>query len=256
MKHALGSTRSVACTMLAALGSACSAVTGGTPMQSHAVVGPEPLFASEDGQPSAAPSLGRAHNLITAETREVADSWALALHEVVNTSSGYAISMPDAWREVPIMDWASGAVAGVQGFAFPGQTSSLTPADPVLTISIGDSSGSVSLCAHAGYCAAITGRTLDELETALADVDGTVTVWPDTRMITELAVTPTTVDGEPARIRSRLPENQVTGPPSLYSLFLIHDGRPVIVALDYISVNELIGPDLADRILASLRFLD
>ena len=80
--------------------------------------------------------------------------------------------------------------------------------------------------------------------------------WPDTRVITELAVTPTTVGGEPARVRSRLPENQVTGPPWLYSLFLVHDGRPVIVGLDYTSVNDLIGIDVASRILASLRFLD
>ena len=176
---------------------------------------------------------------------------------MTNADLGYAISMPHAWREVEVSDESSGPVARIQGFALPGMTASLGAEDAVLTVSVGEPSGSVSLCFGPRYCPTITGRTLDELEAALADVDGTVTLlYPDTRIITEFVVTPTTVGGEEARVRSRLSENQVTGPPQLYSLFLIHEGRPVIVALDYISVNDLIGIDVADRILGSLRFLD
>lgn len=176
---------------------------------------------------------------------------------------GYEILVPRVWAESAgspepgVTTFGSGAGFGTEGL-------------PALTISLGDPDGRVTLCQPS--CELIVATTLDQVQDALVSMMARTAGspgWP------RLAHGDVVLGGESGRferpdylrrgdpesvgLRPRFGEsNGCLGCPDMrYQLYVIHDGRPLVLTFDFWTVAfEVISYDYFLEITRSFRFVD
>lgn len=199
-----------------------------------------------------------------------------------NHEDGYELLLPKRWVESTtgpdggyfeaegLWDWylerGDTPYPGVRRFGFEQGGGLSAHVYPALTISVGEPDGSVHSCqldltVNDSFlrreCVEVVFTTLDDLgEHLISTTPEPVTFWQEE--LSEFSL-----DGHPARIeRPSTPELCLGCLRVFYHVYLIHEGRPVILTFDYWSVRtpewvpqvEGIGQDF-ERILESFRFL-
>ena len=177
---------------------------------------------------------------------------------------GYELLLPTGWVES-----ADSPEAGVTTFG--SGSGSSTRNRPALTISLGGSDGSLTVCQP--VCEQVEVTTLEEIQAELVSVmaapDPEPPDWP------RLVHGDVTLGGEHGRFERpdylrvgdpedadlSLPPNRggnCLGCPDMrYQFYVIHDGRPLLLAFDYWTIEfEAISSDVFRQILESFRFLD
>jgi hypothetical protein len=186
---------------------------------------------------------------------EPIDPESLGLDLYSNLESGYEVLLPAQWASEPTAHVRPG---GRNATAFGSGRGAGTRGAPALTITVGETDGSIGLCFN---CSA-TVTNLDELEELVASTPSFFTTGPPERH-SELVL-----GGELARSESAGIGNNCLGcPNAYYHVFTIHHGRPVVLAFDYWTVrfesmvvtpgNEVpFTQQMLDAILQSFRFTD
>jgi hypothetical protein len=119
-----------------------------------------------------------------------------------------------------------------------------------LSITVGEVDGTIWACDQS--CRYVTATTLDQLEQAIGSASPIRPDWGETSG-------PMAIGGEPARYERPIPIATCLGCPSTsYTVFAIHEGRPIVLAFDYwlLRLNRM-GVDswaIAQEIIDSLRF--
>jgi hypothetical protein len=190
-----------------------------------------------------------------------------------NAADGYEILLPRYWVDdaAELLDSAGAPYPGVM--AFGSGVGFGTRESPGVTISIGQSAGSVlANCVpdlgelpeppydDPPVCQSLTATTLDELETALISVPLVFADSGQPNMPVEVQ-NDLTLSGEPAREERPTylgdGANCLGCPGMLYHAFLIHDGVPVVLAFDFWTVEfEEMSPAYLTEVLQSFRLLE
>ncbi len=183
---------------------------------------------------------------------------------MVDEEAGYQILMPQAWSEDarPFLDGAE-PYPGVRRFGADGASSGIQ----ALTISVGTSDGSLYLCQV--LCRNVVVASLDQLDDAIVSVP---TEYEDAvegekhgelLLGTDIGRFEKPGYNNPADIPYGLgPISQGTAnclgcPWMLYHAYVIHNGRPVVLAFDFWNIAfERISVDYVVRMLESFRWLD
>ena len=158
---------------------------------------------------------------------------------------GYELGLPRVWEEVGVPSLDREPAAGVRRFSGPADVG----AYPILTVSIGDSDGTIRICQLS--CREVAGQvSLDILEETLIsspEEAGWSQVHGDT-----------VLGGETARFEHPDTGGIISaGNRAYYHVFAIHGGRPVVLSFDYWAVrrHDLDGATV-DQIIEGLRFTD
>jgi hypothetical protein len=165
----------------------------------------------------------------------------------VNRRDGYRLRVPATWRW-HVVD----AVGAPPAISFQIPTASGSAGRFAIGISIGTEAGWITLCRP--ECAAVRTRTIVALERILDSVPD-LPIRDSARAIR--------LGGERGRLEFPGPTRYtLCFPDAMYHAFTIHDGRPVVLRLNYCrmqshELKERGEPnDLMTRMLASFRFLD
>jgi hypothetical protein len=182
----------------------------------------------------------------------------------VDDNAGFQILMPASWAS-NTRQFLNGTAAypGVRKFGSDGTSSGIQ----ALTISVGQTDGSISLCQV--VCRQVVVTTLDELDDALVSVpqDFVSAVGPETHgellLGTDMGRFEKPGYQNPAGIPyglgpiSQPVANCLGCPWMLYHAYAIHQGRPVVVSFDFWNIAfERISVDYVVRMLESFRWLN
>jgi hypothetical protein len=159
-----------------------------------------------------------------------------------NPRDGYELVVPEQWEVGAEPDFGE----PLQGVVRFGRAANRDYG--ALTVSIGSPDGRFYLCT-AGLCGETVARTLDELQALVVSVPEVLSD-KELHELTELG-------GEPARIEKMRMSGIVGGPALFYSVFALHDGRPVVLSFDHYSIRYgYLSTREIHQIVASFRFLD
>jgi hypothetical protein len=187
-----------------------------------------------------------------------------------NADDGYEILLPRSWVDgaAELLDPTGSPYPGVT--AFGAGAGFGTRGSPGLTISVGQSAGSVlANCVPPEtegpdygdpVCQPLTATTLDELGTVLISVPLVFAESGQPDMPVEVQ-NDLTLSGEPGREErptySGSGANCLGCPGVLYHAFLFHSGTPVVLAFDFWTVEfEEMSPAYLTDVLESFRLLD
>jgi hypothetical protein len=176
---------------------------------------------------------------------------------------GYEVLLPRVWVES-----ADSPAAGVTTFG--SGRGAATRGSPALTISLGDRDGSITVCQ--ARCEQVEATTLEEIEAVLVSVMEAPD--PEPPGFPRLVHGDVSLGGEPGRferpdylrrgdpedadLRPRMSGGNCLGCPDMrYQLYVLHDGRPLLLTFDFWTVAfEAISFDYFRQIIESFRFLD
>ena len=179
-----------------------------------------------------------------------------------NAPLGYEIAIPRFWGTGTPMAFmhASNVQASGSGPRFA------PDADPVLSITVGRRDGTVAVQDIYTVCKTVTARSLDELEALLVSVPDDLPASARNEV-----VRPLVLGGQPGRYKRPAPNAGKPGgdfglggsssghclgcPGVRYHAFTIKDGRPVVISIDWSTIeDEELPRDYLADILRSFRF--
>jgi hypothetical protein len=176
-----------------------------------------------------------------------------------NAEDGYELLMPRFWLESEGTRQDPGTnepVVGLRTFAF-GRGAG-TRDQPALTISVGQPDGSFTVCQRA--CQDFVAADLEAMGQAVITIAEEFTSIPNGPIEQQGNLV---LGGEVARVeRPVYPPGQqgfncLGCPWMYYHLYTIHDGRPVLLAFDFWTIEfEAISTDYLRQMIESFRFLD
>ncbi len=177
----------------------------------------------------------------------------------VDPDDGYELLMPKAWEQT-----ATGEADVVESKRGPGVRwfgygwSVFGGGQPALSISIGATDGSLTLCRST--CETVVVHTVDQLEKALVSSPASDASY-ETRGETMLGGKPARFEGAAVTLTT-----EASGRWAMYHVFTIHDKRPIVLAFAFWNVRwQTLGPAdttgglspaVFDEILASFRYPD
>lgn len=164
-----------------------------------------------------------------------------------NAEDGYAIDLPRTWTER--LTEKAPAVTGFGSGRGAGSRS-----QPAVMVSVGTPAGDVAICQDRWLiCSTVTVATLDDLGAAIVAVPAEFA-----QAVQSGRGGDTVIGRDPARYAQPAIGHNCLGCPGLrYVAYTIHEGRPVVISLDWwmIRFEGVRGPYL-QRILDSFRFLE